>query len=96
MVVRINPSGFDQVAKSREIRAEVNALAERVADNARSQNVWVEGVPGDVELPIEVVEQTTDRARASVQIQHPSGLAVQAKHGILTRAAAAAGLEVKS
>jgi len=33
---------------------------------------------------------------ALVTIMHPAGRAIQAKHGALTKAAAAAGLEVKS
>jgi hypothetical protein len=94
--VRRNSRGIEQVAKSREVRAEVNKLAERVADAVRAQGIYVEGVPGDVPLPVEVVEQTTDRARAQVRIAHASGKAVQAKHGVLTKAAAQAGLDVKA
>lgn len=37
---------------------------------------------------------TTDRAAAAVTILDPRGLALQAKNGALTKAAAAAGLEV--
>lgn len=91
--VRLNPRGFDAVAKSGAVRAEVNRLAERVADNVRGLNIRVEGLPGDIALPVKVVEQTTDRARAQVQLAHPSGLAVEAKHGALGKAALEAGLE---
>lgn len=94
MSIRLNPRGFEAVAKSREVRAEVNELAEKVAANVRRQNIRVEGVPGDIELPVKVVEQTTDRARAQVQLAHPSGLAVEAKHGVLGKGAIEAGLEV--
>ena len=93
--IRLNSRGLEEVAKRTETREAVNALAEEVADNLRSQGHQVEGVPGDVPLPIKVYEGTTDRARASVQIAHPSGKAVQAKHGALTRAAAEAGLTVR-
>lgn len=96
MSIRLNPRGFDDVAKSRLVREAVTDAAERVADNVRAQGIWVDGIPGDIELPVKVVEQTTDRARAAVQIAHPSGLAVQAKHGALTKAAAQAGLDIKS
>ena len=94
--VRRNSRGIEQVAKSREVRDEVNKLAERVADAVRAQGIRVEGEPGDVALPVEVREQTTDRARAQVAITHPAGKAVQAKHGALTKAAAQVGLRVKS
>ena len=46
--------------------------------------------------PITVQHFTTDRAGGTVNIASPAGLALQAKHGILTRAAAAAGLEVRA
>ena len=94
--VRLNSRGIEAVAKSAPIAREVTKLAEAVADNLRSQRHMVEGVPGDVALPVEVTSYETDRARSSVTITHPSGLAVQAKHGALTRAAAQEGLEVRS
>lgn len=96
-LIKINLSGrgIESVAKSGEMRDAINALAEQVADNVRVQGIMVEGIPGDIPLPVEVNEQTTDRARASVSLAHPSGKAVQAKNGALTKAAAQAGLEVR-
>lgn len=94
--IRLNSHGIAAIADSAAVKNAVDALAEEVADNVRSQNHMVEGIPGDVALPVKVRVYETDRARASVILAHPSGLAVQAKHGALTRAAAAAGLEVKS
>ena len=94
--VRRHSPGIAQVAKSREVRDAVNQLAERLADAVRAQGIRVEGEPGDVALPVEVHEQTTDRARAQVAITHPSGKAVQAKRGALTKAAASVGLRVKT
>jgi hypothetical protein len=93
--VKLSSRGIEAVAKSAAVRSEIAALAERVAGEVRSQGIAVEGVPGDTALPVEVTVYETDRARASVTIAHPSGLAVQAKHGVLTRAASAVGLEVK-
>ena len=93
--VRRHSPGIAQVAKSREVREAVNQLAERLADAVRSQGIRVEG-GNEILLPVEVREQTTDRARAQVAITHPSGKAVQAKHGALTKAAASAGLRVKT
>jgi len=45
---------------------------------------------------VTVTAVTTDRAKAYVNIAHPAGLAMEAKHGTLKRAAASVGLEVKS
>ena len=93
--VRRHSPGIAQVAKSREVREVVNQLAERLADAVRSQGIRVEG-GNEIPLPVEVREQTTDRARAQVAITHPSGKAVQAKRGALTKAAASVGLRVKT
>lgn len=45
---------------------------------------------------VQVTPYTTDRAAAAVTIAHPAGTAMEAKHGTLRKAAAAAGYEVKS
>lgn len=93
--VRLDPQGMKRLAQSAGIRKAVERAAEAVAENVRSQNHRVEGIPGDVELPVRVSVYETDRARASVTLAHPSGMAVQAKHGALTRAASEIGLEVR-
>ena len=66
--------------------AEVAAATERVAAAARAAGIMVDGIPGDIPLPIETSMTITDRAHGSVTIAHPSGEAVQAKDGVLTRA----------
>lgn len=94
--IQLDRAGISEVAKSREMQTLMHDLAERIADNVRGQGIRVDGVPGKHELPVKVTDTVTDRARSSVTIAHPSGKAVQAKHGALTRAAAEAGLEVSS
>lgn len=94
--VNINWAGLEAAMRSDEAQRAVAALAEKVADNARDLAPAVNGIPGDDELPVRVDVYETDRARAEVWLAHPSGLAVQAKHGLLTKAASEAGLEVKS
>jgi hypothetical protein len=97
--IKLDPRGIEEVAKSREMHAAVKALAEQIADNVRSQGVRVEG--GDVSLPVNVYgpENTSsmrlDRAKAYVTLAHAAGLAVQAKHGTLSRAASQAGVVVR-
>ena len=96
--VRLNHAGIAALLKSPELHKVVNAEAEKVADNVRSQGIKVGDVDGgkhERELPVKVDPQTSDRARARVILAHPAGLAVQAKHGALSKAAAAEGLEVR-
>lgn len=90
--VRLDRRGVGAVLKSSGVRREVDALAETVADNVRAQGLTVSD---GSELPVTVSSYTTDRAAAAVTITHAAGIAMQAKHGVLTKAAAAAGLEVK-
>lgn len=94
VTVRLNRAGVAAVLKSASVAGAVRGKAEEVAANVRAQGIMVEGTPGDVALPVEVTSYITDRAAASVTIAHPSGVAVQAKYGALTKAAAEAGLEV--
>lgn len=49
----------------------------------------------NVPVKVTVANNRKGRAVVFVTITHPKGLAMQAKHGTLTRGAAFAGLEVK-
>lgn len=82
--------GIRALLKSPEIAAAVNDVAEKIA--AGAQHTTEAGV----DLPIVVDHYETDRRAASVTIAHAAGQAAQAKHGVLTRAAAAVGLEVRA
>lgn len=92
--VRLDHDGIASLLKSGAMQALVTEAAEKVADNVRSQGILVDGEPGEMPLPVETSVTTTDRAHASVTLAHPAGTATQAKHGALTKAASAAGLEV--
>lgn len=70
--------------------APINELAQKVAANAAADG----NLPADATVTVKAF--TTDRAIAVVRVNHPAALALEAKHGILKRAAAATGLEVKS
>lgn len=94
--VTLDSSGIRELLKSADVARAVEDAAEAVAENVRAQNIAVEGVPGDVALPVSVRMVETDRAHAIVAITHASGEAVQAKHGALTKAAAEAGLDFKT
>lgn len=90
---RADRVGLKKLLRSEQLGSEVTQLAQRIAANVRAEGQKVEH--GEVELPVVVDEYTTDREAASVTLAHPAGLAVQAKHGTLTKAAAAVGLEVR-
>lgn len=77
-------AGLAKILKS----PAVAAMVKRAADQAAS------AAEATTDLPIEVETYETDRAAASVSISHPAGAATQAKHGTLTRAAAAIGVQV--
>jgi len=95
--VHLDHAAIERILKSREMTVAVTELAEAVADEIRDQNITVgafKGGGGEIDLPVEVDVYETDRARASVTIKHPAGLAGQARNGWLTKAASALGLEV--
>lgn len=87
--ITLDHAGIAEVLKSAAMAAAVHAAAETVAANARG--IRVEEIPGEIQLPVEVTDHITDRARSSVTLAHPAGQAVQAKYGVLTKGAAAAG-----
>lgn len=91
--VRLNRKGIREVLTSEPVRTLLHAKADEVAAAVRAQGHRVsDGSP----LPVDVVpERDTDRAAVSVAIQHPAGVGMEAKHGVLRRAAEAAGLDVK-
>lgn len=91
--IKLDHQGLGRILRSAEVGAAVRGPAMDVADHARSDpNMVRNGLSDDVE----VKGYNIDRAAYSVMIAHPAGAPIQAKHGVLTRAAAAAGLKVRS
>lgn len=84
----LDTAGVREVLKGQEVRDLVDGYAQQVADNLKA--LVRSGVP------IEVRKYTTDRGAATVVVQDVRGMAWQARDGIVTRAAAQAGLEVKA
>lgn len=87
--VRLDPAGMAAVLKSAEVRSAISEIAVRV-----------DAAVGTVEIGRDVADvvtddYTTDRAASSVTIRHPRGRAIEARDGVLAKAAAAAGLEVR-
>lgn len=91
--LKLDHAGIAAVLKSAEVGDAVASLADKVAARVRDDAaVRRNGVEGHVVVD----EYTTDRSAASVTITHPAGLPLEAKHGVLTRAAGDEGLEVRS
>lgn len=82
---KLDKEGVRQILNSPEAQAACMELAEQVAGNVSVKD----GVP------VVVRPYNSDRAGAQVIIAHPGGLAMQAKRGALSRAAASVGLSVK-
>lgn len=101
--IKLDLDGLEEVAKSAPMDAAIKALAEEIAGNVKAQGITVgdrDGGSHEYPLPVKVYTDTTtnmrvNRARATVVLAHAAGLATQAKHGALTKAAAAAGAKVE-
>lgn len=82
--LKLDHRGLAAVLKSQGVKMEVHQAAEKIAAEVRaSATVERHGIGGDVV----VRDYETDRAASSVTVEHPAGLAMQAKYGILTRSA---------
>lgn len=95
--VRLNSRGIARILKAPEMQRATERAAEAVKANVEAMNIGVgdkDGGKHEKPLPVTVTMSTTDRAHANVNLAHPAGAAVQAKHGALTKAAAQAGLDV--
>ncbi|WP_030569582.1 hypothetical protein [Streptomyces aureocirculatus] len=85
---RLDHAGIREILKGPQMREVIDGLTETIADNVRAS------VPSDVRVTVR--GYTTDRGAATVAVEDVRAMAWQARDGILTRAAAAAGLEVKA
>lgn len=99
MAITINQAGLDEIMTGPLMQRALKEAADVVADNVRAQDIKVGDVNGgadEIPLPVETEVFVNGRsAEALVTINHPAGLAVQAKHGSLTKAAAQTGLTVR-
>lgn len=88
--LRLDSPGILEVLQSAEVAAAVTSTAESVASNIS------ETVRSGQPLPVRVDSYVTDRAASGVTLAHAAGKGKEAKYGTLSKAAAAAGLEVRS
>lgn len=89
MSIRLNHAGIAKVLRSAPVHAMVDDLAAELASTVRAN-------PNIVRHSAEVIAESyeTDRAAAAVLIKHPAGLGIEGKHGVLTSAAAEAGITI--
>jgi hypothetical protein len=94
--VRLDKPGLAAILNSAEVGALVEALGHDVGGNVGSYTTS----DGKV-VPVRVTRRVASGGRLSVRpavdvtLAHPAGRNVEAKHGVLARAAASAGLTVK-
>ena len=75
-----------------ELESTANAVAKRIESDAK-QRLPKSSV--DPESMVVMSRNDKGRAVAIVYLQHPGGLALQARHGVMTRAAVEQGLDVR-
>jgi hypothetical protein len=85
---QLDRAGVRQVLTEGPMRLLVDAVAEEIAAHLRDQ------VPAGV--VVDVSRYTTDRAAAAVTVLDARAAGWQARDGLLTRAAAASGVEVRA
>jgi hypothetical protein len=89
---RLDRDGVRELLNSDGFRDAVQAAADQVGAVARGAGHRVtSGEP----LPVEVFDDPRhDRAGVTVAVRHPAGVGMEARYGLLKRAAEATGLEV--
>jgi hypothetical protein len=85
--VEIDSVGILEILKSAPVAAAVHAEAEKVADNVRANFHMIQH---DVQDEVIIGDLTTDRAVTYVTIAHAAGMGMEAKHGVLSKAAGGA------
>lgn len=85
---RLDHAGIAEILKSGDMASAVRDIAEGIAARVAASVEADEGVVVD--------EYVTDRAAASVTIRDAQAMLWQVRDGVLTQAAAAAGVEVKA
>jgi hypothetical protein len=92
--VHLNEAALERILKRPQVDDAVKRLGEEIAQRVRGMHIPVgdvddaNGQSTTIELPVIVSDA------GNVILAHPAGIAVQAKYGALTKAAAEIGLEV--
>lgn len=86
--LQLDSAGIRQLLRGDDVRLLIDGAAEDILARVK------DALPPDT--PVILSKYTTDRGAAAVTIADIRGMAWQARDGVLTRAAAQAGLEVKA
>src|SRR6187399_2140602 len=90
--IELDHDGIAELLHSAEVHDALHTVAEQVAETARAGG---HRVTSGAELPIEVFDDPNrDRTAVTVAIRHPAGVGMEARYGVLKRAAETAGLDV--
>lgn len=95
--LRLDRGGIAETLRSAKVASQVKSLGRSIASS-----VHLPDINGPQEAEVLVNDRTASGGRISarpavdVTIAHPAGIRVEAKHGVLARAAAANGLQVKA
>lgn len=81
--IELDRDGIRALLRDPAVQALLDDKARAVARAAEGRGVLVGGDPGTEALPISTRSAGGARARAVVGIDHPAGLAVEAKHRLL-------------
>lgn len=85
---------LDQRGVNKVLRETVEPVTRRVAELVADSIDVPEGT-GITRADIKVRRYSTDRTAYSVDVEHPEAMQAQLEHGILTRAAAKVGIDVR-
>jgi hypothetical protein len=96
--IHLDYAALAEILRSEGTTGACRRAAEQVARNVEQQGHTVgdavaDGVGETIALPVEA-RDNRDGPGAIVILAHPAGLAIQAKSGVLTRAASEHGMEV--
>lgn len=82
--IKLNRKGVGEVLHSANVEGELHYRGLRIAEAVEAANIRVDGDPGKEKIPVTVTTSGRGtRSRTYVTLDHPSGAAVEAKHGIL-------------
>ena len=100
--VRLDREGVGEVLRSSGMRGAVDRAGRAVASNIEARSVDSPGqdhpstsLRGSTRV-VSAVGNFDQRPVSQVSVQHPAAAILQARYGLLTRAAGSAGLEVTS
>lgn len=95
MAVHVYPAAIAKLADDADVKAAVKKVAQEIVGHIDDLGITVggeDGSPFEYPLPVKVFDRDGE---TTVELAHPAGIAVQAKHGALTKGASAAGLKVQ-